>query len=166
MDSAEYRTGGDIEVNTKEKALTGAATSVRTAMETAAGKAAIPCYNNSTDVPNAQSIFDLLPRGEVNAVPSKTLAELSGCRSVRELQYRIAAERKDHLILSTCRNGGGYYAPARGKAGRAEITAFISTLRNRALNTLAALKTAQAALQEMDHEVEGQLTLDGLEDLL
>lgn len=127
---------------------------------------AVSQCNNSTDTPNTQSILDFLPRGENNAIPSKTLAELSGCKSVRELQYRIAAERKDHLILSTCRNGGGYYAPARGRAGRAEITAFVATLRSRALNTLAALKTAQAALQEIDHEVEGQLTLDGLEDLL
>lgn len=133
-------------------------------METAAfGEAAIPCHNDTTDNHNVQSIFDLLPRGEANAVPTRVLVELTGCKSARDLQNKIAIEREQgKLILSSCRNGGGYYAPAEGKTGQAEIAAFVATLRSRALNTLAALKTAQAALKE----VEGQLTLDGLEGLL
>lgn len=111
----------------------------------------------------AQGIFSMLPQGEENAVSTKALVTMTGCGSARRLQHLIAVERgQGHLILSTCQNGGGYFLPADGEQGRREIGAFVATLRSRALNTLVALRAAQAALKE----VEGQLTLDGLEELL
>lgn len=110
----------------------------------------------TTDRSNRQCIFDLLPQGEGSAIPSKTLVEMTGSRSVRDLQNKIAMEREQgRLILSTCKNGGGYYRPAEGPEGQAEIAAFVGTLTNRAINTLKVLKTAQAALKE----VTGQLDL-------
>lgn len=95
-------------------------------------------------------ISSLLLHGEENAIPTAHLVQLAGVKSARELQNKIASERgKGALILSSCRNGGGYFLPAEGEAGREEIKAFIRTLKARALNTIRALKTAMAEIGEM-----------------
>ena len=104
-------------------------------------------------------IYELLKRGQSNAIPTAELVKLSGCKSARDLQEVIAREREaGHLILSSCRRGGGYYLPAPGAEGRAEIQAFISTLRSRALNTLRILRDAKRALAEL----EDQQRIDGV----
>lgn len=101
-------------------------------------------------------IESLLPRGMENAVPSKTLAMWAGCRSTRQLQKLIEAERaQGAMILSA--STGGYFRPAPGPAGRAEIMAYDQTLRARALNTLKTLKAVRRAL----HELEGQEEIEG-----
>lgn len=125
-------------------------------MEMAAfGEAAISYSHDNTNNSKLQSICELLPRGESNAVSSRTLAELTGCRSIRDLQSRIAIERaQGKLILSSCRRGGGYFLPSQGAEGKAEISAFVTTLRARAVHTLSALKTAQMALKEIDGQCD------------
>ena len=107
-------------------------------------------------------IFDMLPQGEGNAVTTNALVKLTGYKSARDLQNKIAAEREQgYLILSTCRNGGGYFRPADGEQGQQEIARFIQTLKARAINTLVAIKAARKALAQ----AEGQITLNGLEGL-
>lgn len=94
-------------------------------------------------------ISSLLLHGEDHAIPTADLVRLAGVKSARELQNRIAFERdRGALILSSCRNGGGYFLPADGEAGRQEIKAFIRTLNARALNTIRAFKAAMAELGE------------------
>lgn len=106
-------------------------------------------------------VESLLPQGEANALSSRELVQLAGFRSVRELQAEIAREREaGALILSTCRNGGGYFIPSDGAEGTREMCAFVATLRARAFHTLKALKTAREVLQHID----GQLGLDDLEE--
>lgn len=118
-----------------------------------------PKSNNITDKTKAQHIYDLLPQGESNAVPSRDLVELTGSKSVRELQSKIANERDEgFLILSTCRGHGGYFRPDDGEQGKSEINAFIQTLEARAKHTFTALRSAKKALAELD----GQCTLDNL----
>lgn len=144
-----------------EKARSAAATVERATMGAVIKQTPASENYSTTDSPHTQAIFDLLPQGEGNAIPSKFLAEIVGVQSVRELQNRIAAEREGgKLILSTCRNGGGYFRPSDGAAGQAEISAFIDTLRARALNTLRILKAAKTAL---DDGIAGQLDFDDLE---
>ncbi len=97
------------------------------------------------------TISDLLLEGAENAIPSKELARMAGLRSVRQLQEEIAQERDaGAVILSTCRNGGGYYLPTSGDAGRYEIEEYVRTLKSRALNTLRAIRSARAALNDLD----------------
>lgn len=124
-----------------------------------AGK--IPYNNFTISVFRKQGVIEsLLLQGEANAIPSSELVNLTGFKSVRELQNEIAREREaGALILSTCRGGGGYFLPSDGEAGKREISAFVVTLRARALNTLKALKTAREALECVD----GQVVLDDLE---
>ena len=94
-------------------------------------------------------IEKFLLEGKQNAIASKTLADLIGCGSVRELQKVIASERGAGAgILSTGQDGGGYFLPSPGE--RHEVVEYIQTLRNRAMNTLGAIKSAEAYLQQLD----------------
>ena len=93
-----------------------------------------------------------LLEGKKNAIASQTLADLVGCKSVRELQQVIAEERaKGVVILSTCQNGGGYFLPCGEKS---EVIEFIQTLQSRAENTLCALDSAKAYLKQMEDDGE------------
>jgi hypothetical protein len=96
-------------------------------------------------------ISDFLNYGKANAITSQRLADLAGCKSVRDLQELIAAERSQGaVILSTCRNGGGYYLPENAT----EVTEFVKTLTSRARNTLIALDSARAYLRDQEGEVQ------------
>lgn len=114
----------------------------------------LPQYNIVARKPQGQ-IEARLPRGAANAVPARALAAHLGYRSVRQLQKAIEAERRGGAIILT-RTGGGYYVPADGERGRAEIAEFIRTLDARARHTQMALKSARAALRELD----GQARID------
>lgn len=58
-------------------------------------------------------IEKFLLEGKRNAIKSQKLADLAGCKSVRELQEVIAAERAaGAVILSTCQDGG-IFSPSK-----------------------------------------------------
>lgn len=81
-------------------------------------------------------VHKFLLQGAENALSTADLVKITGLKSARELQTLIACERDaGHLILSTCRNGGGYFLPDEGSKGRAEIAEFVTTLQHRAINT-------------------------------
>ena len=85
-----------------------------------------------------------LLKGKCNAISSQRLADLVGCKSIRELRQIIAEERAaGAVILSTCENGGGYFLPENV----GEVKEFIKTLESRGKNTLAALKSARDYLK-------------------
>lgn len=93
-------------------------------------------------------IEKFLLEGKRNAIKSQKLADLVGCKSVRELQEVIAAERAaGAVILSTCKDGGGYFLPIPGD--KQEVIEFTHTLRRRAKNTLVAIESAEAYLRQL-----------------
>lgn len=93
-------------------------------------------------------IEKFLLEGKQNATASQKLADLVGCKSVRELQEVIAAERAaGAVILSTCRRGGGYFLPT---GNRREVAEYIQTLRSRAKNTLVAIESAEEYLKRLE----------------
>lgn len=95
------------------------------------------------------TIESLLLHGEENAISTADLVSMSGATSVRKLQQQIERERaRGALILSA--SDGGYFLPDDGEKGYRELTAFVRTLRSRAVNTLRTLKAANKALQQMD----------------
>ena len=111
-----------------------------------------PASNCITEGSRRQDISALLPRGEENAVSTKTLVELTGCTSARQLQVRISAERaRGALILSTER---GYFLPAEGRAGRRELRRFVQTMVRRSAGTLRAAESAVTALAIMEDGCE------------
>lgn len=147
-------------MNTKRKARPAGSAAGQAEMGTAL-MGTVPCNKFTTSVTRKQGLIEsLLLQGEENAISSSDLVNLTGVKSVRELQLIIAQEREaGALILSSCRGGGGYFLPSDGEVGKREIAAFVATLRARALNTLRALKTAREALESL----EGQVALDDLE---
>lgn len=106
-----------------------------------------------------EMIEKFLLEGKRNAIKSQKLADLTGCKSVRELQEVIAVERaKGAVILSTCQNGGGYFLPSAGDTR--EVTEFIRTLQRRAENTLSALESAKTYLKQLEGEDYAEQRLD------
>lgn len=99
-------------------------------------------------------IYELLMRGAENALSITDLLKITGCKSARELQSVIASERdRGCVILSNCQCGG-YFLPDEGEKGRREIAQFVRTLRQRALHTLRAAKTAQEVLSGLENQIE------------
>ena len=134
----------------------------RAEAETAAGSTA---YSNDDFITAADGrqvgfVEALLPQGEAHAIPTRQLVALCGFRSARELQKQIERERMaGALILSKSGDGGGYYLPDSGEAGRREIAAFVRTVNARAVNSLRTLKAARRALKI----IEGQATFEEAE---
>lgn len=95
-------------------------------------------------------IEEFLLKGKKNVIASQKLADLAGCKSVRELQEVIAAERAaGAVILSTCTHGGGYFLPT---GNRHEVAEYIQTLRSRAKNTLVAIESAEMYLKQLEDD--------------
>ena len=93
-------------------------------------------------------ITEFLKTGKDNAVPSKVLVKKVGCGSVRDLRALVAQERQQGaVILSTSRNGGGYYLPADAE----EVREFVRTLDARARHTFLALRSARKYLKEIEN---------------
>lgn len=92
-------------------------------------------------------IEEFLLKGKKNAIASQKLADLVGCKSVRELQEVIAEERAaGAVILSTCQDGGGYFLAQNAE----EVREFVVTLERRGKNTLLALKSAMEYLKRLE----------------
>lgn len=95
------------------------------------------------------TIESLLLHGEENAIPTSDLVAIAGVKSTRHLQKQIEWERaRGALILSAA--DGGYFLPDDGEKGMRELSAFVTTLRRRAVNTLLTLRAANKALKQMD----------------
>ena len=87
-------------------------------------------------------IINLLPVGKENAISTADLVRLTGCKSARDLQERIAYERNHGAVICSG-SGRGYWKPK----DRQEIQEFVRMMNARALNTLRATKSARAALK-------------------
>ena len=87
-------------------------------------------------------IMNLLPVGKENAISTTELVRLTGCKSARDLQDRIAYERNHGAVICSG-SGRGYWKPKN----RQEIQEFVRTMDARALNTLRAAKSARAVLK-------------------
>lgn len=87
-------------------------------------------------------IMSLLLVGKENAISTTELVRLTGCKSARDLQERIAYERNHGAVICSG-SGRGYWKPK----DRQEIQEFVRTMDARALNTLRAAKSARAALK-------------------
>ncbi len=94
---------------------------------------------------NTFKILMILPEGKDNAISADALLTILNLKSKRELQLKIAQERKaGALILSS--TSGGYYT----SKNRVEVAEFVRTLENRAKHTFLAIKTARRFLRETE----------------
>lgn len=104
-------------------------------------------------VKNQGGISDFLPVGRKNAISSAALAEIMGCKSVRELQKMVERERLAGAVILSDTHDGGYYL----SDDPAELRRFVRTLNARARNTLRAAESAQVAL----NTITGQECMEG-----
>lgn len=144
----------------ESKKTAPSAATLRAEAETAIGGASISKDHNNTAAACRQAGFveSFLPHGAAHAIPTAALVTLCGFRSARELQKQIERERMTGaLILSRSGDGGGYYLPDDGEAGRREIAAFVRTVTARALNSMRMLRGARRALRLID----GQTAMEG-----
>lgn len=98
-------------------------------------------------------VYDALPYGREHAIPSKTLAQILGFNSVRELQKVVETERAAGCVILCDSQGAGYYR----SNDPAELRRFTRTLYARARNTMKAAESAQRALDA----ATGQLRIPG-----
>lgn len=91
------------------------------------------------------TIEEILKVGKENAISTKDLVRLSGSKSVRHLQQRIAQERENGAIICSG-SGQGYWLPKNRK----EIEDFCETMDKRAKNIFNATKSAKRALNMPD----------------
>ena len=99
------------------------------------------------------SIFDMLPVGERNALPRRELMQRTGL-SDRQLRKQIEAERREGALILSSVDGvhGGYFRPEEGNA--AELRRFIALMDKHARSTFYVLKSARAALAELERAEE------------
>ena len=93
-------------------------------------------------------VYEVLRYGKENAIPSKTLADLLGFQTVRDLQKKIECERAAGAVILSDACGGGYYL----SRDPVELRQFIRTLHTRATNTLKAAESAQRMLETIMNE--------------
>ena len=98
-------------------------------------------------------VYDALPYGRENAIPSKMLAQILGFRSVRDLQKAVERERAAGAVILSDTHGGGYYLSEDPD----ELRRFTRTLYARARNTMKAAESAQRALDA----ATGQMRMPG-----
>ncbi len=98
-------------------------------------------------------VFDSLPYGKENAIPSKALVKALGFQSIRELQKQIKRQRAAGAVILSDPCGGGYYL----SSDPVELRRFTQTLHARARNTINAAESAQRALNTVTEQerIEG-----------
>lgn len=103
------------------------------------------------------TIYEMLPKGEENAIKSRDLANQCGYHSIRDLRAKVAAERHaGAAILSTSKHGGGYFRADDGEKGMRELEACRRTLTAKAANLFGALRPIH---KELGIQL-GQMDLD------
>lgn len=92
----------------------------------------------------------ILPKGKKRAMSTPELTRFMGFKNSRDLQKDIAASRAEGQIICSSTKGG-YYIPETQE----EIQAFINTMESRAKGIFVSLRSARAALRQL----EGQISL-------
>ena len=103
---------------------------------------------NGNDFP----IASLLPVGRENALSTAELVKMTGCASSRELRERIAEERRAGAIICSG-SVQGYWRPK----DKQEVLDFVYVMDSRAINIFEATKSAKAALQLPEGQLEMEI---------
>lgn len=112
-----------------------------------------PLHDSTTRSGTAQSFFqNILPKGAENAVKTAELCRMMGIKDARALRKMISDERALGAVVLSC--DGGYFLPDDGEKGRLEAAAFIATVTAKGINTIRAVKSAQAFLDGLPGQIE------------
>ena len=108
----------------------------------------------------AGKLWELLPTGEMLAVPANDLATLAGYRNTRSLRFAIDRLRENGVPVLA--SDSGYFRPAPGPAGIAEIRRFLRRQDTRAASNRRTTRLIRKQLRALENApLAGQSCLDG-----
>lgn len=145
----------------KRKAPGSAATLTGAGREKAAGMAH-DSYDNFTGGGAGRQgrIFSLLLEGEENALPAADLATLAGYKNQRSMRVAVDREREHGLLVLASESG--YYRPAAGDRGIAEIRRFLRRQDARAASNRRTTRRIREYLRAAEKApLDGQETIWG-----
>jgi len=121
-------------------------------------RAGVDPQTNHTTPAGVVSMRSLLKAGEGNAIHGAELADMAGAESARQIRRIIAEEREAGAAILS--GHGGYYLPADGEAGQAEIRAYLAALRRKAARILESGVQLELKLMEMERDQGGAICAD------
>lgn len=108
-------------------------------------------------------IFSLLLEGEENALPAANLAQLAGYKNQRSMRLAVDREREQGLLVLASESG--YYRPAAGDRGIAEIRRFLRRQDARAASNRRTTRRIREYLRAAEKApLDGQETIWGGDD--
>lgn len=121
--------------------------------ETNAAVHEIPQIDVTTRSGTVQGFFEsILPKGAENSITTAELLRLTGLSEPRTIRKLISDERAAGAVILS--NSSGYFLPDDGEKGRQEAAAFIATVTAKGVNTILAVKSAQAFLNRLPGQIE------------
>lgn len=110
-------------------------------------------------------IFSLLLEGEENALPAANLAQLAGYKNRRSMRLAVDREREQGQGLLVLASESGYYRPAAGDRGIAEIRRFLRRQDARAASNRRTTRRIREYLRAAEKApLDGQETIWGGDD--
>ena len=116
-------------------------------------RAGVDPQTNHTTPAGVVSMRSLLKAGKGNSIHGAELADMAGAESARQIRRIIAEEREAGAAILS--GHGGYYLPADGEAGQAEIRAYLAALRRKAARILESGVQLELKLIEMEQRAGG-----------
>lgn len=108
-------------------------------------------------------IFSLLLEGETMAIPASDLMKLAGYKNQRSMRVAVDREREQGLLVLA--SEAGYYRPAAGDRGIAEIRRFLRRQDARAASNRRTTRRIREYLRAAAKApLDGQETIWGGDD--
>lgn len=151
-----------MSASAKEKAPSAATLEAAGAKTVAFGEATFSTDDFTMRAASRQAgiIWELLPEGEMSAVPADDLAKLAGYRSTRTL--RAAVDRLRAQGVPVLASDNGYFKPSDGPAGIAEMRRFLRRQDARMISNRRTTRLIRARLRAIEKApLDGQETMWG-----
>lgn len=145
-----------------EKAPTREATRAEAAGVEMSGKTfSISDFSTMAADSQFRKLWDVLPVGEALAIPGNDLAALAEYRNTRALRFAVDRMRAQGVPVLASDNG--YFRPAPGPTGIAEIRRFLQRQDARMASNRRTTRLIRARLKSLKNaQIDGQQEIGGI----